>query len=82
VLRQAWGDCPTSREPRRSLRPRVASRNKWVRIAALQRNEEWQAAYREARTMWRAGHPAEFPYGTYWLQRFAHVRVKPPPKPN
>ncbi len=82
VLRQAWRDCPTSHEPRRSLRPRVASRNKWVRIAALQRNQEWQVAYREARTMWRAGIPAEFPYGTYWLQRFAHVRVKPPPESN
>ena len=55
VLRQSWRDSPTSREPRRDLRPRVAARNKWLRIATLQRNKEWQAAYREARQRWKAG---------------------------
>jgi REP element-mobilizing transposase RayT len=80
VLRQSWRDSPESFEPRRGLRPRVATRNKWLRIAALQRNKAWEAEYREARTNWLAGLPAEFPYGTYWLRRFANVRVKPPPE--
>lgn len=78
VLRQSWRDSPTSHEPRRTLRPRVAARNKWLRIATLQRNKAWEAAYREARLRWQAGEPAVFPYGTYWLRRFAHVAVQPP----
>lgn len=79
ILRQSWRDSPTSHEPRRGLRPRVASRSKWARIAALQRNKQWQAEYREARRRWKSGELVEFPFGTYWLQRFAHVRVKPRP---
>jgi len=80
VLRQSWRDTPTSREPRRGLRPRVAARNKWLRVMALLRNADWQAEYRAARATWLAGLPAEFPPGTYWLKRFASVRVKPPPE--
>ncbi len=79
IKRQTWRASPTSHEPRRELRPRVASRSKWFRIAALQRNKEWQAEYREARRRWKAGQDAAFPYGTYWLRRFANVQVKPPP---
>lgn len=82
VLRQHWSASPTSHEPRRGLRPRVASRNAWRRIAALQRNKEWQAAYRDARRRWKAGEDVAFPYGTYWLRRFAHVRVHPPLEAN
>jgi hypothetical protein len=79
ILQQAWSGSPTSHEPRRDLRPRVAARNKWLRIATLQRNKEWQAAYRSARRRWAAGEEAVFPYGTYWLSRFAHIRVEPAP---
>jgi len=80
ILRQSWRDTPTSREPRRSLRPRVAARDKADRIATLHRNREWDAEYRSARLLWLAGFDVEFPYGTYWLRRFARVPVKPPPK--
>ncbi|MBX3158868.1 MAG: hypothetical protein KF773_23080 [Deltaproteobacteria bacterium] len=79
VLAESWRDCPTSREPRRNLRPRVAARDKWQRIMTLQRNKEWQIAYREAREKWLQGVPVEFPFGTYWLRRFANIRVQPRP---
>jgi REP element-mobilizing transposase RayT len=82
VLRQSWRDSPTSREPRRGLRPRVASRSVWMRIAKLQRNKVWEAEYRDARLRLAAGEQVEFPYGTYWLRRFAHVAVKPAPEPT
>lgn len=82
ILRQSWRDSPTSREPRRNLRPRVVARTVWARVAALQRNKQWQAEYRLARELWLAGFDVEFPYGTYWLQRFANVKVKPPPAAN
>lgn len=79
ILRQSWRDTPTTREPRRNLRPRVAAKNKLERIAALARNKQWQAEYRSARLLWLAGFDVEFPHGTYWLRRFANVKVKPPP---
>jgi putative transposase len=73
ILRQSWRDCPTSREPRRNLRPRIAARNQWARIEALHRNREFLAAYRDARACWIAGDAIPFPIGTYWLRRFAYV---------
>ncbi len=75
VLRQDWRSRPTSREPRRGLRPRVAARSVWARVEALQRNRAFVAAYRVARTAWMAGMAAVFPPGTYWLRRFASVVV-------
>src|SRR5206468_4292638 len=57
VLRQSWRESPSSREPRRGLRPRVASRSKWSRIAALLRNNAFVTAYRHARAALLAGTP-------------------------
>jgi REP element-mobilizing transposase RayT len=79
VLRQPWREAPTSREPRRGPRPRVAARSRWHRVAAQQRNRAWEAAYREALAATRRGEDVEFPYGTYWMARFAGVRVVPTP---
>jgi hypothetical protein len=73
VLAQSWRDSPVSVEPRRNLRPRVASRSKWARIEALLRNRAFAIEYASARDRWRDGVPAVFPPGTYWLQRFASV---------
>jgi len=75
VLAQSWRDHPASVEPRRSLRPQVATRNKWARIEALLRNRAFVVEYASARERWRDGIPAVFPLGTYWLQRFASVPV-------
>lgn len=75
VLRQAWCDSPTSHEPRRNRRPRVAARSLWSRIQTLQRNKAFIAAYREARKLWLTGVSTVFPQGTFWLCRFANVQV-------
>ena len=75
VLAQSWRNHPNSQEPRRNLRPRVASRSKWARIEALLRDRAFVAAYASARDQWREGLPVEFPAGTYWLRRFAYVSV-------
>jgi hypothetical protein len=82
IMRQSWRDSPTSREPRRNLRPRVAAHDVSERVLTLRRNRVWLAEYRHARLMWLAGFEIEFPYGTYWLRRFAQVAVKPPPESN
>jgi hypothetical protein len=75
VLAQSWHDSPASVEPRRNLRPRVATRSKWARIEALLRNRAFATEYARARDRWRNGIPVVFPAGTYWLQRFASVPV-------
>jgi putative transposase len=75
VLAQSWLDQPTTCEPRRNLRPRIAGRSRWTRIEALLRNRVFAAEYADARSRWRNGVPAVFPRGTYWLQRFASVSV-------
>jgi hypothetical protein len=54
----------------------VATRSKWTRIEALLRNRTFAVEYADARARWRDGHPAAFPPGTYWLQRFASVLVR------
>ena len=75
ILRQSWRDSPTSREPRRNLRPAFAARSLWARIEAIQRKRAFTAAYRAARQAFLAGIPSSFPFGTYWLRRFVGVPV-------
>ena len=78
VLAQSWRGSPTSREPRRRLRPRFAGRME-TRIPALIAFKEFLAAYRDARRALLAGLRPLFPPGTYWLARFAGVPVTPLP---
>lgn len=79
VLRQSWRGRPSSHEPRRTLSPRVAFKNKWARIEALQRNATFVAAYRAPRALWCTGLTATFPAGTYWLHRSCNVTAAPLP---
>jgi putative transposase len=75
VRRQSWRDSPTSRQPRRGLRPTIAARNLWARLEAIQRKRDFIAAYRRARQALIAGAPIPFPPGTYWFRRFLGVEV-------
>jgi REP element-mobilizing transposase RayT len=78
VLKQSWHAAPTSREPRRTLRPRFAGTPE-IRVSALLAYREFLADYRSARRAWIAGETAMFPPGTYWLAQFAPISVAPPP---
>lgn len=71
VLHQNWSHGPQNREPRRGLSPRVACRNRWGRMEALRRNQDFIDQYRGARAEILAGHAAIFPPGTWWLCRHA-----------
>jgi putative transposase len=72
VLAQKPTARPAPGEPRRTLNPRVAARDKWKRIEALGRFGEFLDSYRAAWAARRAGKPAVlFPAGTYLL-RVAH----------
>ena len=80
ILDQDWRDNPTSHEPRRTLDPRVAAKNKWSRIEALLRNKLFQDSYVQAFNAFKAGvKDVLFPAGTYWLRRFAAADCEPWP---
>ena len=81
VLRQSPSGSPTTTEERDRLNPRVATRNKWSRVAALKRQQAFLEAYEEARLRFRAGErEVEFPYGTYWMRVHCGVRCHGPPE--
>jgi REP element-mobilizing transposase RayT len=72
VLAQKPTGRPAPGEPRRTLKPRVAARDKWKRIEAIGRLVEFLRSYRSAWAARRAGEPdVTFPCGTY-LMRVAH----------
>jgi REP element-mobilizing transposase RayT len=72
VLAQRPTGFPASCEPRRTLSPRVAGRDKWKRVEALGRLVEFVRAYRAAWAARRAGEAGVvFPRGTY-LMRVVH----------
>jgi putative transposase len=69
VLAQRPFARPAPGEPRRGLRPRVASRDKWKRLEAIGRLKTFLAEYREAWRAFKAGVRATvFPEGTYWMR--------------
>lgn len=82
VLRRSWRESPTSKAPRRGLRPTIAGKDLWKRLEAIQRKREFVERYRLARQALLAGSPVPFPYGTYWLKRFMNVQVEPAPVPS
>ena len=80
MLRQSPFDGPPTREPRRQINPRIASRDKWRRIEALQRLREFLEQYYIALGKFCAGVRDEiFSPGTYWMRRQYRVRCAGPP---
>ena len=79
IARQHPTSRPRSREPRRNLNPRVAAKNKWRRIEALQRLKQFLADYREAWLRWKQGfHDVIFPAGTYAMVQNHNVACASP----
>jgi hypothetical protein len=82
VLAVSPTDSPKTVEPRRTLRPHVACRNRDQRIRELVALRAFRLAHRAALTRFRAGERGvEFPYGTYGMLRFrSHflVATQPP----
>jgi putative transposase len=72
VETQSWEDRPGDAEPRRQLSPKIACRDKWLRIERLAANRAFQEFYRAAFDDFRKGINAIFPFGT-WLMRFRAV---------
>jgi putative transposase len=78
VLAQGPFARPVHGEPRRGLKPRVASLNKWKRLEAIRRLRTFLVEYREA---WRAfmggAREVVFPEGTYWMRVTCGVACSP-----
>ena len=64
VLKQSREASPATRHPMFGLRPRVACRSQWARIATLQRNTAFEHAHAAARQRLLRGEVANFPLGT------------------
>ena len=76
VRKQPLQSSPTTREPRRGIKPTVAG-NKWKRIEALRTNKKFYEEHREARQRFEAGErDVEFPAGTYLMAKRFRVAVK------
>jgi len=74
VLRQKPFDCPSNHPSHFQLSPRVAAKNKWVRLEALRRNRGFIQRYRDAFLGYVAGlADVVFPFGTYWMRKFCRV---------
>jgi putative transposase len=80
VMKQHREESPTTRGEMFGLRPRVASRSEWHRIATLQRNSEFERLHSEARKRLLAGEVANFPIGTVAMYALIGP-VPPPPRP-
>jgi hypothetical protein len=75
VRRQPTNSSPSSRAPRRGIRPMVAG-NKWARIEALQRNQAFLDAHEDARLLFEKGkRDVVFPLGTYLMAKRYSVAV-------
>ena len=74
LAKDKWWRVPgsSSKDDWYGVRPKVAVRSQWRRLAALQRNAVWEAAYAAADEAFKKGErEVEFPYGT-WLVRQRH----------
>ncbi|HUL58801.1 MAG TPA: transposase [Anaeromyxobacteraceae bacterium] len=79
VLAQKATSRPHATEARRQMRPRVAGRDPWKRVAALARLADFLRAYRQALAELRRGAPdVLFPAGTYWQRVVCGVRCAAP----
>lgn len=69
LARERWWRRPSSATEDFTVKPKVAIRCKYRRLAAIQRNKEWEARYAAADEAFAGGNrDVEYPLGT-WLQR-------------
>jgi putative transposase len=81
VLKQGTEDTPKMRHEMFGLRPRVACRSQWHRIATLQRNADFVAAHADARARLMVGAVANFPVGTCGMRELIGPQREPASPP-
>jgi len=79
VRSQKHTDSPRTARSRSDISPRVATRNKWSRIEALQRIKDFVDDYRRIFNRWQAGERrVVFPYGVYKMRVVHSVQYAHP----
>lgn len=80
LRREKWWRRPGTTTKDFTVKPKVAVRCKYRRLAMIQRNREWEAQYLEADEAFARGNrDVVYPYGT-WLQKVRYeVNVAGPP---
>lgn len=74
ILAQDPFACPQVAARRFGMNPSIAAKNRWARSDALKRSKAFLERYRAALAAWINGvADTVFPYGTYWMHRFARV---------
>ncbi len=78
VKKQKRTDRPDSREPRRGLDPKIAAKDKWKRIEAIQRLVSFLERHRDALARFFLGERnVVFPEGTYLMRVRFGVACEP-----
>ncbi len=75
VRDQRWSARPRNAEPRRTLSPSVACRDKWRRIEILARKREFEVLYTNALEAFKKGLRAVFPLGTWRMRWCAAIEI-------
>jgi hypothetical protein len=80
VLRQSPFQVPAGLSPRFGLNPRIACKDQWKRIEALQSLKAFIEAHALALRDWINGNrEVVFPFGTYLMRVFHRARCAPAP---
>ena len=82
ILEQSWKSAPSTETPHRNLRPRFASRDADLRIAAMVEYRAFRDAHRDARQGWLHGVQCPFPIGTYKLRATVAIPIASLDTPN
>ena len=78
ILKQKWDRRPKTHEDRFTTTPAIAAGSIWAKLAALQRDRDWEEAYADARDADIPGASPVYPYGTFNRRLYGGVRVAPP----
>lgn len=79
ILQQTCDGSPTTPEPRRNPKPKIAATDTAERIEAIRLLKAFVQEYRAAWQSWRQGRRDQlFPAGTYALRLHARVACRPP----
>ena len=83
LLKEHWDRAAKSWEERFGIKPTIAEPCKWRRMAALERDQQWELDYAQAREAIQRGEKVVFPVGTWLLHVRYGVpvaqRAQPPP---
>jgi REP element-mobilizing transposase RayT len=79
ILSQSHTDRPTSIRKKTGINPQIAALDPKHRMLALKEFRQFRCAYQTARRLWLSDKAHLFPFGTWWVARFAGANTEPEP---